>query len=155
MAEAATEPAWLEARRQKGAALVESLPLPTPKSKGCEFTDLEALDLDRSERATCREHRVAEQERCAGDAGSRGDPGRTVEEPAEAGDTGGDEHDVRHRAHQHDGQHVAASQPLTQHEDVLGSDGDDEREAEGRAGQGCEERGGHAPNLGTVAPYVE
>jgi Fe-S cluster assembly protein SufD len=46
LAELATEPAWLEARRQKGAALVESLPLPTPKSKGWEFTDLEALDLD-------------------------------------------------------------------------------------------------------------
>jgi Fe-S cluster assembly protein SufD len=46
LAELATEPAWLEARRQKGAALVESLPLPTPKSKGGEFTDLETLDLD-------------------------------------------------------------------------------------------------------------
>jgi Fe-S cluster assembly protein SufD len=46
LAELATEPAWLEARRQKGAALVESLPLPTPKSKGWEFTDLETLDLD-------------------------------------------------------------------------------------------------------------
>ncbi len=45
MAELATEPAWLEARRQKGAALVESLPLPTAKSKGWEFTDLGSLDL--------------------------------------------------------------------------------------------------------------
>lgn len=46
MAELATEPAWLEARRQKGAALVESLPLPNHKSKGWEFTDLASLDLD-------------------------------------------------------------------------------------------------------------
>ncbi len=46
MAELATEPAWLEERRQKGAALVESLPLPTAKSKGWEFTDLASLDLD-------------------------------------------------------------------------------------------------------------
>lgn len=46
MAELATEPAWLEARRKRGASLVESLPLPTPKSKGWEFTDLETLDLD-------------------------------------------------------------------------------------------------------------
>ncbi|MBN9622649.1 MAG: Fe-S cluster assembly protein SufD [Actinobacteria bacterium] len=46
MAELATEPAWLEERRQKGAALVESLPLPTAKSKGWEFTDLADLDLD-------------------------------------------------------------------------------------------------------------
>jgi Fe-S cluster assembly protein SufD len=42
----AAEPAWLEERRQKGAALVESLPLPTAKSKGWEFTDLSSLDLD-------------------------------------------------------------------------------------------------------------
>lgn len=46
MAELATEPAWLEERRQRGAALVESLPLPTQKSKGWEFTDLARLDLD-------------------------------------------------------------------------------------------------------------
>ncbi|MGH2938151.1 MAG: Fe-S cluster assembly protein SufD [Solirubrobacterales bacterium] len=46
MAELATEPAWLEERRQKGSALVESLPLPDHKSKGWEFTDLASLDLD-------------------------------------------------------------------------------------------------------------
>ena len=46
MAELATEPAWLEERRRNGAALVESLPLPTAKSKGWEFTDLGSLDLD-------------------------------------------------------------------------------------------------------------
>jgi Fe-S cluster assembly protein SufD len=45
LAELATEPAWLEARRQKGAALIETLPLPTAKSKGWEFTDLGRLDL--------------------------------------------------------------------------------------------------------------
>jgi Fe-S cluster assembly protein SufD len=46
LAELATEPAWLEERRQKGAALVESLPLPTAKTKGWDFTDLSGLDLD-------------------------------------------------------------------------------------------------------------
>jgi Fe-S cluster assembly protein SufD len=46
LAELATEPAWLEERRQKGAALAESLPLPDHRSKGWEFTDLASLDLD-------------------------------------------------------------------------------------------------------------
>jgi Fe-S cluster assembly protein SufD len=46
LAELATEPAWLEERRQRGAALVESLPLPDPKSKGWEFTDLGTLNLE-------------------------------------------------------------------------------------------------------------
>jgi len=46
LAELATEPAWLEERRQKGAALVESLPLPDQRVKGWEFTDLSSLDLD-------------------------------------------------------------------------------------------------------------
>ena len=45
MAELATEPAWLEERRQRGASLAESLPLPDHKSKGWEFTDLASLDL--------------------------------------------------------------------------------------------------------------
>ena len=47
MAEATlSEPVWLDERRQKGAALIESLPLPDRKSKGWEFTDLNRLDLD-------------------------------------------------------------------------------------------------------------
>ena len=46
MAELATEPAWLEERRKRGASLVETLLLPTAKSKGWEFTDLGSLDLD-------------------------------------------------------------------------------------------------------------
>jgi Fe-S cluster assembly protein SufD len=46
LAELATEPAWLEERRQRGAALVETLPLPDHRSKGWEFTDLASLDLD-------------------------------------------------------------------------------------------------------------
>jgi Fe-S cluster assembly protein SufD len=46
LAELATEPAWLEERRKRGASLVESLPLPTAKSKGWEFTDLASLHLD-------------------------------------------------------------------------------------------------------------
>ncbi len=46
MAELATEPAWLEARRRRGAELAESLPLPDHKTKGWDFTDLSKLDLD-------------------------------------------------------------------------------------------------------------
>ncbi len=51
MAEVATEPAWLSERRQRGASLAESLPLPDQKSKGWEFTDLSRLDLDSYEPA--------------------------------------------------------------------------------------------------------
>ena len=49
MAELATAPAWLEERRQRGASLVQSLPLPDHRSKGWEFTDLSRLDLDSYE----------------------------------------------------------------------------------------------------------
>jgi len=42
----AAEPGWLEERRQRGASLVETLPLPDQRSKGWEFTDLASLDLD-------------------------------------------------------------------------------------------------------------
>jgi Fe-S cluster assembly protein SufD len=45
LAELATEPAWLAERRERGAALIETLPLPDHKSKGWEFTDLASLDL--------------------------------------------------------------------------------------------------------------
>jgi Fe-S cluster assembly protein SufD len=41
-----TEPDWLIERRQKGAALIESLPLPDRKTRGWEFTDLDRLDFD-------------------------------------------------------------------------------------------------------------
>jgi Fe-S cluster assembly protein SufD len=41
----ATEPAWLSERRQRGASLTESLPLPDQKAKGWEFTDLSGLDI--------------------------------------------------------------------------------------------------------------
>ncbi|MFT3865794.1 MAG: Fe-S cluster assembly protein SufD [Solirubrobacterales bacterium] len=51
MAELATEPAWLEERRARGAELTGSLPLPDHKSKGWEFTDLASLDLDSYEPA--------------------------------------------------------------------------------------------------------
>ena len=44
-----TEPAWLAERRQKGAELVESLPLPDRKNKGWEFTNLRKLKLDTYE----------------------------------------------------------------------------------------------------------
>jgi len=45
LAELATAPAWLDERRQRGASLAESLPLPDQKTKGWEFTDLSGLDL--------------------------------------------------------------------------------------------------------------
>ncbi len=51
MAEVATEPAWLSERRQRGASLAESLPLPDHKSKGWEFTDLSDLEIDSYEQA--------------------------------------------------------------------------------------------------------
>jgi Fe-S cluster assembly protein SufD len=49
LAELATEPAWLDERRRRGASLAQSLPLPDHRSKGWEFTDLSGLDLDAYE----------------------------------------------------------------------------------------------------------
>jgi Fe-S cluster assembly protein SufD len=49
LAEVATQPGWLDERRQQGASLAQSLPLPDQKAKGWEFTDLSALDLDSYE----------------------------------------------------------------------------------------------------------
>jgi Fe-S cluster assembly protein SufD len=46
LAEVATQPAWLDERRQRGASLAQELPLPDRKAKGWEFTDLSGLDLD-------------------------------------------------------------------------------------------------------------
>ena len=46
MAELATEPAWLDERRRRGASLAQELPLPDQKAKGWEFTDLSGLELD-------------------------------------------------------------------------------------------------------------
>jgi Fe-S cluster assembly protein SufD len=48
---ATAEPNWLVERRRKGASLARELELPTPKSKGWEFTDLTELDLDAYEPA--------------------------------------------------------------------------------------------------------
>ncbi len=42
----ATQPAWLEKRRRKGASLTKELALPNHKTKGWEFTDLSGLELD-------------------------------------------------------------------------------------------------------------
>ena len=44
-----TEPAWLAGRREKGAALVETIELPHHKTKGWEFTDISKLDLSAYE----------------------------------------------------------------------------------------------------------
>jgi Fe-S cluster assembly protein SufD len=52
LAELATEPAWLSERRQQGASLAQSLPLPDHKSKGWEFTDLSELEIDSYEAAS-------------------------------------------------------------------------------------------------------
>ena len=49
MAELATEPAWLEERRRRGASLAQELPLPDQKAKGWEFTDLSGLEIDAYE----------------------------------------------------------------------------------------------------------
>jgi Fe-S cluster assembly protein SufD len=46
LAEVATEPAWLEERRRRGASLAQELPLPDRKAKGWEFTDLSGLEID-------------------------------------------------------------------------------------------------------------
>jgi Fe-S cluster assembly protein SufD len=46
LAELATEPSWLSERRQRGASLVQTLPLPDQKAKGWEFTDLSGLAID-------------------------------------------------------------------------------------------------------------
>jgi Fe-S cluster assembly protein SufD len=51
LAELATAPAWLAERRQRGASLTESLPLPDQKAKGWEFTDLSGLDIGSYEPA--------------------------------------------------------------------------------------------------------
>jgi Fe-S cluster assembly protein SufD len=51
LAELATEPAWLSERRQRGASLTESLPLPDQKAKGWEFTDLSDLEIGSYEDA--------------------------------------------------------------------------------------------------------
>jgi len=52
LAELATEPTWLSERRQRGASLAQSLPLPDQKAKGWEFTDLGSLDIDSYAEAT-------------------------------------------------------------------------------------------------------
>jgi Fe-S cluster assembly protein SufD len=49
LAEVATQPAWLDERRRRGASLAQELPLPDQKAKGWEFTDLSGLDLDAYE----------------------------------------------------------------------------------------------------------
>jgi Fe-S cluster assembly protein SufD len=46
LAELAVEPSWLSERRQRGASLVQTLPLPDQKAKGWEFTDLSGLAID-------------------------------------------------------------------------------------------------------------
>ena len=55
---ATAEPGWLSERRRNGASLARELELPTPKSKGWEFTDLSELDLDSYEPATGSVHGV-------------------------------------------------------------------------------------------------
>ena len=52
MASAIAEPAWLAARRERAASLVEALPLPQFKGVvGWEFTDLKGLELESFEPA--------------------------------------------------------------------------------------------------------
>ncbi len=51
---AQAEPDWLTERRRQGASLASELELPTQKTKGWEFTDLSALDLDAYEAGSAR-----------------------------------------------------------------------------------------------------
>jgi Fe-S cluster assembly protein SufD len=46
LASATATPGWLAARRERAASLSGELELPTTRTKGWEFTDLSALDLD-------------------------------------------------------------------------------------------------------------
>ena len=72
-------------------------------------------------------------------------PGMRGDQRADAGDARGDQHDVGHRAHRDDRQHVLAADALTQHERVLGADRDDQRER----GEEADEQGrAHALTLG-------
>jgi Fe-S cluster assembly protein SufD len=59
LAELATAPAWLSERRQRGASLAQSLPLPDQKAKGWEFTDLSGLEIDSYEPAGAEAEIVA------------------------------------------------------------------------------------------------
>ena len=95
-----------------------------------------------ADRAAGREAGVREQERRAAppDHGQRHRLAR--HDRAESGDPGDDQHGVRDGAGDDDGPDVLAAQSLAQHERVLGSDGDDEREAESESG----EQGEHVPH---------
>jgi Fe-S cluster assembly protein SufD len=62
LAEVATEPAWLEERRRRGASLAQELPLPDQKAKGWEFTDLSGLEIDSYEAARTDAAKLAASE---------------------------------------------------------------------------------------------
>ena len=71
----------------------------------------------------CREQAVGEQEESTGPASDHDEPGRRGDHEAEARDAGDDEHRIGQRADRDDGQHVLASDALTEDIDVLGADG--------------------------------
>ena len=66
--------------------------------------------------------------------GDHEQPRRLLDERAEAGNTGGDQHDVGEHAHEHHCGDVFPPQPLPQHERVLGSDRNNQREPKAEPG---------------------
>ncbi|MCU1402848.1 MAG: hypothetical protein JWM70_1172, partial [Microbacteriaceae bacterium] len=72
-------------------------------------------------------------------------------------DAQNDQHDVRNRADEHDRHYVTPSNPLTENEGVLGTDGDDEREPESEAGDAGQKhsRSYTHGNAGYCSPAIE
>ena len=104
MAELATEPAWLEERRRRGASLAQELSLPDQKAKGWEFTDLSGLDIDGYEVGSA-------------DATIGGGEGATVLPLAEALDGAAD------LLHERLGSLVAAEDPFVARNEAAWRDG--------------------------------
>ncbi len=104
---AATEPAWLQERRRRGASLSEELPLPDQKAKGWEFTDLGSLELDGFGQASAIRHRRSEVS----------DEGVVVTSLRDALDTHGD------LLHRRLGSLVPMEDPFVARNDAAWSDG--------------------------------
>ena len=79
--------------------------------------------------------RVGQEEQRAAVAQHRFQPGQGVRRQAEAGDTRGDQHGIRYRAHQADGKDVFLAQALPQDEGILRADRQDQAEAEEKTGE--------------------
>ncbi len=104
---AATEPAWLQERRRRGASLSEELPLPDPKAKGWEFTDLRELEIESFAPASGTGHQASEVS----------DDGVVVSSLREALETHGE------LLHRRLGSLVAIEDPFVARNDAAWSDG--------------------------------